>query len=99
MRCSYNKVMKFEWNTTKHATNIAKHKVSFEAIHGFDWHAAVIWEDRREDYGEIREVALGPIGDRLYACVFTDRGSIRRIISLRRANRQEVKRYMREINV
>ena len=66
-----------------------------EAKH-FDWEAALGWLDDREDYGEDRYVALGGIGNYLYYVVYVDRGNIRRIISLRRATRQEVKRYGEE---
>jgi uncharacterized DUF497 family protein len=44
-------------------------------------------------HGEVREVAFGVINDRLFVCVYTDRDAERRVISLRRANRREVKRY------
>jgi len=39
----------------------------------------------------LREIGFAPIEDRLYCVVFTDRGDLRRIISLRRATKQEVK--------
>ncbi len=58
----------------------------------FDGHHIVAPDDRF-DYGEVRQVAFGRIGGRLFVCVFVDRGSTRRIISLRKANSREVKRY------
>ncbi len=39
-------------------------------------------------------IALAPKIDTLYYVAFVDRGEVRRIISLRRANRREVKRYV-----
>ena len=45
------------------------------------------------DYGEDRIAGLGYIGDRLFYVVFVARGEERRIISLRKANQREVKRY------
>jgi uncharacterized DUF497 family protein len=33
-------------------------------------------------------------GERLYCVVFTDRGTVRRIISLRKANNREIMRYV-----
>ena len=50
-------------------------------------------DDDRKDYGERRQVAYGLIRDRLFVCVFTDRGETRRIISLRKANSREVEAY------
>ena len=64
---------------------------------GFEWETAVVWPDTRRDYGEPRMVALGYIGLRIMSVVFVDRPpeqpTERRIISLRKANTREVKRY------
>jgi len=38
-------------------------------------------------------VAFGVISGRLFACVYADRNGERRVISLRKANQREVKRY------
>jgi uncharacterized DUF497 family protein len=46
------------------------------------------------EYGEVRIIALALIKTRLFYVVFTDRGDYRRIISLRKANAREVKRYV-----
>ena len=43
--------------------------------------------------GKVRYFALGHIGSRLYALVYTLRGDALRVISLRKANKREVKRY------
>ncbi|MEM6728351.1 MAG: BrnT family toxin [Pseudomonadota bacterium] len=67
--------------------------MGFEVIAGFDWQAARIRQDTRRDYGEPRYQALGMIDQRLYLCVFTLRDGQRRIISLRKANRREVRSY------
>jgi uncharacterized DUF497 family protein len=40
---------------------------------------------------------LGYIGDRIHSVVFTPRAGKPRIISLRKANKREVKRYEKEI--
>jgi len=49
--------------------------------------------DTRKNYGEDRECGIGYIGLTLYFVAFVDRDETRRIISLRKANRKEVKRY------
>ncbi|MDN4572215.1 hypothetical protein DBB29_10020 [Pandoraea cepalis] len=38
-------------------------------------------------------VALGPLGDRLHVMVLTVRDESNRVISLRKANRREVRKY------
>ena len=54
-------------------------------------HVAVT--DDRFEYGEPREIAFGLINDRLFVCVCADRDGERRVISLRKANKREVRRY------
>ncbi len=83
----------FEWDINKAETNLLKHRVSIDAIYGFDWDDAMIWEDRRKDYGESRMAALGFIGERLFFCAFVDRDAVRRIITLRKANSREIRIY------
>ena len=61
------------------------------------WDAALAWIDDRADYGEVRMVALAPLGDVLYFVAFVDREPARRIISLRRVNRREVSHYVKAI--
>ena len=58
-----------------------------------DWSSALVVEDLRHDYGERRFQVIGLIGERLHVLVFTPRGTAVHVISLRKANRREVKRY------
>jgi uncharacterized DUF497 family protein len=58
------------------------------------WEEALISEDRRKAYGEKRMIAIAPMGRRLFVVVYTDRGSYRRVISLRKANDREIKAYI-----
>jgi uncharacterized DUF497 family protein len=51
--------------------------------------------DERYEYGEARMIALAPSSGILYYVAFVDQAHIRRIISLRRANRREVKSYVK----
>ena len=89
--------MNVTFDPVKDAANLAKHGVSLTEAAGFQWGTAVVWPDARRDYGEARMVALGYIGLRIMALVFVDRPpeqpTERRIISLRKANTREVKRY------
>jgi uncharacterized DUF497 family protein len=59
----------------------------------FEWDSALIVEDIRKDYGERRFQALGLIEGRLHVLVFTPRAGKTHVISLRKANKREVKRY------
>ena len=88
--------MAFEWDETKRRTNLAKHGLDFAELENFDWSDPVTFADDRKDYGELRLIALADYGGALHAVVFTQRGTNVRIISFRRANRKEVKRYEKE---
>jgi uncharacterized protein len=84
----------WDWDEGKRQTNRAKHGVDFDAIAQFDWVGAEIRLDLRQDYGEIRRFALGMIGDRLHAVVYTERNGKTRIISLRKANSREFDQWI-----
>lgn len=85
--------MDIAFDTTKDQTNTEKHGVSLAAASDFEWDDALVWADERKQYGEDRQCAIGYIGNRLFYVVYVDREEIRRIISLRKANTREVKRY------
>ncbi|MFN5808485.1 MAG: BrnT family toxin [Burkholderiales bacterium] len=86
--------MRFESDPTKDQLNLDKHGVSLGLASDLDWDAALLWIDDRREYGETRILALAPWTSILYYVAFVDRGNVRRVISLRRANRREVRRYV-----
>lgn len=85
--------MQFEWDDDKREANLAKHGVDFALALQMEWDTAMVWHDKRHDYGERRLVALGLVGGRIYSCAYTLRGHVRRIISLRKANLRERRSY------
>lgn len=86
--------MYIEFDSTKDVANRQKHGVSLSVAGELDWEAALVWVDERFEYDETRMIALAPKTEVLYYVAFVDRGNVRRIISLRRANRREVKHYV-----
>ena len=86
--------MRFEFDPKKDPLNLHKHGVSLALASELDWDSALLWVDDRRDYGETRILALAPRTDILYYVAFVDRLDVRRVISLRRANRREVRRYV-----
>ncbi len=88
--------MKFNFDSNKDTINLAKHQLSLADAANLDWMAALIWIDNRQDYGEIRQIGLVPMNQRLYVVVFVDKKTERRIISLRKANNREYERYEQE---
>jgi len=83
----------FDWDEPKRAANLSKHGVDFAAVETFEWRFALIAPDLRPDCAETRFQAIGPIGERLHVLVFTPRGDVIRVISLRKANDREVESY------
>ncbi len=89
--------MRIEFDSAKDLANQTKHGVSLSFAGELDWEAALVWVDDRIEYNETRMIALAPKTEILYYVAFVDRGEVRRVISLRRANRREVKHYVENI--
>ena len=89
--------MRIEFDPVKVAINQAKHGISLALAAELDWKAALVWVDDRFRYNETRMIALAPKTGILYYVAFVERGAVRRVISLRRANRREVKYYVQAI--
>ena len=89
--------MKIEFDPAKDKANFAKHGVPLTLAGELDWDAALVWIDDRFEYAELRMIALAPETETLYYVAFVERGNVRRIISLRRATRREVKHYVQSI--
>lgn len=81
--------MRITYDPDKDALNQGKHGVSLKTAMALSWDKALIWPDTRANYGEPRQRALVPLGDRLYFAAFVDRDDGRRMISLRKANNRE----------
>ena len=59
----------------------------------FDFDGAVMSQDTRKLYPEIRFNALGYLGERLYFVCFTPIAGGIRVISFRKANKREERSY------
>ena len=89
--------MQIEFDQAKDVANQTKHGVSLALADELNWEAALVWVDDRFEYGELRMIALAPKTGILYYVAFVERGKLRRIISLRQANRREVTYYIKNI--
>lgn len=85
----------FEWDARKAESNLQKHGISFVA-------ATVVFDDpnhieedtTRPEQGETRTKAIGVVkGELIIVVIYTDREQKRRIISARRAGKNERDRY------
>lgn len=89
--------MRIEFDPAKDRANLSNHGVSLSLASKLDWNAALVWVDDRFEYDEVRMIALAPETETLYYVAFVDRGEARRIVSLRRATRREVKHYVENV--
>ncbi len=88
--------LEFEWDEKKARVNLVKHHVSF--LTAAEIFANDILEriDDREEYSEIRFIALGRVDTEVYRVVFMWRGeNLIRIISAQKASRDEKEIYYR----
>lgn len=85
--------MDLDYDPAKGTSNVAKHGVEFEQVRNFDFETAWIYEDDRNSYGETRWLAIGLLNERLHVLCFVETLTGIRVISFRKANTREVKRY------
>jgi uncharacterized DUF497 family protein len=85
--------MLFEWDAVKSVRNAQARGLAFDIAMALFDAPTLESPDRRRDYGEQRVKAIGSVTGQVLVCVYTDRDAVRRIISLRAANRRERDAY------
>ena len=88
--------MRITFDSAKNERNIAERGLSFDLVADLEWDTALAEEDTRREYGERRLRVLARLGDRLHAAVITYRNEAVHVISFRKANDREVRRYGKE---
>jgi uncharacterized protein len=83
-----------DFDPVKDRLNRAQHGLSLAFAKKLIWDEALVWVDNRYDYDETRMIGLVPEGNDLYYVAFVDRSEVRRVISLRYAERKEIKHYV-----
>jgi uncharacterized DUF497 family protein len=84
----------FEWDEQKAEANIAKHKIDFEDAIGIFYEPVIVRQSDRNS--EKRWVAIGELASCLIAVIYTLRGQSIRVISARRARKNEESEYRRK---
>lgn len=87
-----------EWDQAKNEANRRRGRPRFDKVVEFDWSTALVFEDTAHSQTEPRFLAYGMIERRLHALVYTPRGDVCRVISLRKANRRERTRFQNVFN-
>ena len=85
--------MIIEFNPIKNAKNITQRGLSFDFVVDFDWSTAALETDTRKDYSETRYQATGYLQGRLMILIFTPILEGIRVISFRKANKREIRKY------
>jgi uncharacterized DUF497 family protein len=87
----------FEWDDDKRLANVQKHGIDFvDAASIFEEDVVVILDDRY-DYGETRYIAFGLMHGKVIVVAYTERGARIRLISARRALKNEEIYYFEQI--
>lgn len=90
-------MLSFEWDDKKAAENYAKHGVSFQFVtRAFKDPFAIERIDDRHDYDEERFILIGTAEDVVLFVVYTEREERIRLISARRATKQEYEDYVKQ---
>lgn len=90
--------MDIDFDPDKSLRNDQERGLPFTALEHFDWNGAIFLEDIRFDYPEQRFIGLAKIGERVHVVCFTPISDGIRVISLRKANQREVRRYENATN-
>ena len=89
--------MRFEWDEAKRRSNIRKHGFDFIGIETVFAGKTVTLRDDRYDYAETRFITLGVLHRRVVVIAHTETDEVIRIISIRRATKNEEISYFKEI--
>jgi len=90
--------MRYSYDPKKNVANLTKHGYNFDdAPVVIEGNNSVTFEDRRFDYGEQRFVTLGLLRGSVVAIVTAEADEDVRVISMRRADRDEQEIYYRNI--
>ena len=89
--------MRFEWDDLKRRANIRKHGIDFVGIEAVFAGTTVTVTDDRFHYDEERFVTVGLLGGRAVVVAHTEGDEVIRIISVRKATRNEEISYFKQI--
>lgn len=89
--------MRFDWDTKKRKANIKKHGIDFFELRKVFKKPMLTRIDNREDYGETRWISLGDLNGKIVILVYTEKENNVRLISARRATKNEENIYCKKV--
>ncbi|MDX6558877.1 MAG: uncharacterized protein QOF72_1926 [Blastocatellia bacterium] len=89
--------MRFEWDETKRRSNIRQHGIDFVDAEEVFAGETITFLDDRYDYGETRFLTFGLLWGEVVAIVHIETDKVIRVISVRRASKDEEETYFTEL--
>lgn len=89
--------MEITYDAEKREQTLEQRGIDFEDAACVFAGTVISVEDDRHDYGETRYQTLGLLKGRLVMVVWTPRGEARHVISMRKANERERKKYQTQL--
>jgi len=89
--------VRYEWDDAKRRFNIQRHGIDLVGIETVFAGKTVTMLDDKFDYGESRFVTLGLLSGRVVVIAHTETDEVIRIISVRKATKNEEIGYFKEI--
>ncbi len=89
--------MKLDWSEEKRKSNLSKHGLDFKDAVYVLLGTTVSFQDERCHYGEERWIVYGMLADVFVNVVYTVRKDKIRIISMRKANSRERRKYEQKV--
>ena len=90
--------MSYEWDEQKRLANVKKHGIDFIDVPKVFEDDVVIIPDERFDYGETRFILIGILKSQVIVVAYTERGENIRIISARKATKNEQTYFFQQIS-
>ena len=91
--------MRFEWDEAKRRSNLRDHEIDFVAVATeriFEGETVTRMDDRF-DYGERRFQTLALLQEEIVSIIHTETDELVRLISVRKASRNEEKFYFKKV--
>jgi len=85
--------MEFEWDIAKQQSNLRRHRLDFADVEAVFAGATFTFADDRFEYSEDRYITLGLLRGTVVVIAHTERREVIRIISMRKATKNEQKIY------
>ena len=89
--------MRFEWDEQKRLINLQRHEIDFADAERIFQNDLFTFIDDRFNYGETRFVSFGLLDGDIVAIVYTETEESIRVISIRKATKNEQQIYIKEI--